>query len=318
LENPLNLLKIQLTHLIKFADTFIGIEVYIPVDVKFVKLNYSNDQFIDTLRKLQQRELKDVYLLPLDCQKVVEKIQHSMSAKSFYDPETTSEKRLESTEAAMMVVKQVINQLGVEPKAVKLLNTINSRAMSVLSEAPNLHLFFKRFKKNCSEEYLRALLTSYLMSLIIDKFTWKSDALKEKGALASILCDMMLEKEDIKAIRDWEKNGGELSERLRQHPIQIAENLRQKRNLIPSETLTIIELHHELPDGKGFPRGITATRFNHLTCIFILSQKFIEELFEEDFNFNKRLDIFQRLKMKYPSRSFEKSFDALVSVVDSQ
>ncbi|HXH76242.1 MAG TPA: hypothetical protein VNJ08_14825 [Bacteriovoracaceae bacterium] len=317
MDNASGLVKMPVTHLIKFADTFVGIEVHIFLNGRFVKLNYSDDQFIEILRKLQQKDLEDVYLQAADCKKVTDRIQESMSSKTFYDPKTTSEQRIESTEAAMKVVKQVITHLGPDTDTVKLLTTINNRAMSVLSESPTLFAFIKRYKKNCSEEFLRTTLTSYLMSLIIDKFTWKTDVLKEKGALASILCDMMLEKEDFKIIREYEKNGGELPERLRQHPIEVAESLRQKRNLIPSETLTIIELHHELPDGRGFPRNITATRFNHLACIFILSQKFIEELFEANFDFDKRLEIIQRLQKKYSSKSFEKSMDALIAVVDT-
>jgi hypothetical protein len=316
-ENPSGLIKMQVFNLLKFADDFAGIELHLPVDNRFVKLNYSSDQFIDILRKLQQKEVTNVYILPADCERLMEKVENSMSAKSFYDPSTIPEKKVENTEAALKIVKQVIAHLGPEEKSVKLLSTVNSRAISLLSESPTLHAFFKRFKKNCSEEFMRTMLTTYLMSLVIDKFPWKSDALKEKGALASLLCDMLLEKEDFKLIRDYEKTGlGDLPERIKQHPVEVAEQLRKKRNLIPGETLTIIELHHETPDGKGFPRGITASRFNHLACIFILCQRFIEELYEEEFNFEKRHEIIARLQEKFGAKSFEKSFSALVSVVD--
>jgi len=307
----------QVHHLIKFADNFAGIEIHIPVDNKFVKLNYSTDQFVEILRKLQQKEVAYVYIKSNDCQKIMDRVEESMSPKSFYDPSTVPEQRVENAEAALKIIKQVITQLGPEEKSVKLLNTVNSRALTLVSESPTLHAFFKRFKKNCSEEFMRTMLTSYLMSLVIDKFPWKSDALKEKGALASVLCDLLLDKGDFQKIKDYEKSGdGELSDRLRHHPVDVADQLRKKRNLIPSETLTIIELHHETPDGKGFPRGITASRFNHLSCIFILCQRFIEELYEENFNFEKRIEIIQRLESKYGAKSFEKSFQALLSVVD--
>jgi len=307
----------QVFNLLKFADAFAGIELHLPVDNRFVKLNYSSDQFIEILRKLQQKEVIYVYILHADSHRLMDKIQDSMSAKTFYDPATIVEQKVENTEAALRIVKQVINHLGPDEKSVKLLATVNHRALSILSESPTLHAFFKKFKKNCTEEFMRTMLTNYLMSLVIDKFPWKSDALKEKGALASLLCDMLLEKEDFKIIREFEKTGiGELSERLKQHPIEVAEQLRKKRSLIPGETLTIIELHHETPDGKGFPRGLTASRFNHLACIFILCQRFVEELYEENFNFEKRVEIIERLQAKYSAKSFEKSMSALVSVVN--
>lgn len=310
-------MKMQITHLIKFASDFSGIEVHINVSHKFIKLNYAQDQFVEILRKLQQKDVHEVYLLADDCKKILGQVQESMSSKSFYDPKTVDEKRVEATEAAMRVVKSVIQQIGPEPETVKLLTTINGRAMSLLSESPTLYSFIKRFKKNCSEEFLRSTLTSYVMSLMIDKFPWKSDTVKEKGALASILCDMMLEKEDFPLIKEWEKNGTELPEKVRRHPLDVVAHLSQKRNLIPAETLTIIEQHHELPDGKGFPVGINATRFNQLSCIFIISQQFIEMLFEENFDFTKRLDIIHELQGKYSSKNFERALDALIMVVDS-
>lgn len=317
MDNPFGLLKVQVHHLIKFADNFAGIEIHLPVDNKFVKLNYSTDQFVEILRKLQQKEVVYVYIKSTDSHKIMDRVEESMSPKSFYDPSTIPEQRVENSEAALKIIKQVITQLGPEEKSVKLLNTINTRALTLVSESPTLHAFFKRFKKNCSEEFMRTMLTSYLMSLVIDKFPWKSDALKEKGALASVLCDLLLDKNDFQKIKDYEKSGeGELSDRLKHHPVDVADQLRKKRNLIPSETLTIIELHHETPDGKGFPRGITASRFNHLSCIFILCQRFIEELYEENFNFEKRIEIINRLESKYGAKSFEKSFQALLSVVD--
>lgn len=103
-------------------------------------------------------------------------------------------------------------------ETVKLLTTINNRAIALINESPSIYSFVKRFKKNCSDEFLRSVLTSYIMALMIDQFLWKSDAVKEKAALASMLCDVLLEKEDFQILHQWEKEGGELPEHIRTHP----------------------------------------------------------------------------------------------------
>lgn len=311
------LVKMEIVHLIKFADKFAGIEVHLPVNGKFVKLNYSTDLFVDILRKLQQKEVHEVYVKEGDCRKILEQLTQSMSSQTFYDPKTVKEKKVEAVNAAMETVKGVINQLGVEPETVKLLKTINTRAMTLLSESPSIFAFIKEFKKNCSEEFLLSILTNYIMSLVIDKFPWKSDQVKEKGALASMMCDMILNKEDFAAMREWKKNGGDLPERLRRHPAEIADNLKRNRLLIPIETITIIEQHHELPDGRGFPHGITANRFNQLSAIFIVSQQFTENLHDSLYDFEKRGEIIGKIRSTYgQSKMFEKAIDALVSVVN--
>lgn len=311
------LVKMDVASLIKFADKFAGIEVHLPVSGKYVKLNYSSDHFVEILRKLQQKEVNDVYIKEDDCARIVEHIKQSMSAKSFYDPKTVQEKRVEQVSAAMETVKTVINQLGVEPETVKLLKTINTRAMSLLSESPSIFAFIKQFKKNCSEEFLLSILTNYIMSLMIDQFPWKSDQVKEKGALASIMCDMTLTKEDFGILREWRKSGGELPDKLKRHPADIAENLKKNKLLIPMETITIIEQHHELPDGKGFPHEISGNRFNQLSTIFIISQQFTERLHDSEYDYEKRLEIVEKIRAQYgSSKMFEKAIDALVKVID--
>jgi hypothetical protein len=311
------LVKMEIIHLIKFADKFAGIEVHLPVNGKFVKLNYSTENFIEILRKLQQKEVEEVYIKESDCTLLLETIKDSMSAKSFYDPKTVQEKKVEAVNAAMETVKGIINQLGVEAETVKLLKTINTRAMALLSESPSIFAFIREFKKNCSEEFLLAILTNYIMSLVIDKFPWKSDQVKEKGALASIMCDMTLSKSDFKVLRHWQENGGELPERIKRHPAEIAESLKKNRLLVPMETITIIEQHHELPDGKGFPHGIAGTRFNQLSAIFIVSQQFAERLHEMQYDYEQRLEIVSRIRKIYgSSKMFEKAIDALVLVVN--
>lgn len=310
------LLKMEIVYLIKFADKYAGIEVYIPVNGKPVKLNYPEDHFVDILRKLQQKEVKDVLIKESDCAKVLESINESMSAKNFYDPKTMEEERVEAVSAAMETVKSIINQLGVDSENIRLLKMINVRAMSLLSESPSLFAFIKQFKKNCSEEFLLSILTNYIMSLVIDKFPWRSDQVKEKGALASIMCDMKLSKDDFKELRNWQKNGGELSEKLKRHPSEMAETLKNNRLFIPLETITIIEQHHEVPDGSGFPFGLVSNRFNQLSSIFIVSQQFSEMLHDSGYDYEKRLDLVERIREKYgSSKMFDKALDALVLVI---
>lgn len=310
------LIRIPISQMVKFSDSFAGAEIHVSVGGKFVRLNYATDEFLEIIRKLQQKEVEMVYIRQSEVKKIMQEIQESLSAKQFYDPKTVPEEKVENLDESMKTVKNIIHQLGVDSETVTLLRLVNVRAMNILSESPGLYAFIKRFKKHCSDEFLRSVLTSYVMSLVIDKFPWKSESVKEKGALASLLCDILLEKEDFEILRKWEKEGGDLPDHIKNHSSELADKLRIKRDLIPSETITIIEQHHELPDGKGFPNGVNAQRFNQLSAIFIVSQRFIEELFEEKFDYEKRFDITSRLSKKFNTKSFEKAMDALIQVVN--
>jgi hypothetical protein len=313
--DPNNLVKIKITHLIKFAASFAGIEVHLFLNGKYIKMNYATDHFVDILRKLQQKDLEEVYINQQDCQKVLGEIQNGMSSKSFYDPKTTDEERMERAENSVEVVKNLINQLGVDKQTVDILKSVNQKTIGLLSESPSIFMFIKQFKKNCSEEFLRSVLTAYLTSLVIDKFPWKSSPVKEKAALASMLCDITLTKEDFAALKDHDLNGTPLSDKLKNHPFEVSKLLSTKKDIIPSETITIIEQHHEMPDGTGFPAQLELHRFNQLSSIFIVCQKFTENLFNENFDYNKRLEIFTRMQKVYAGRTFDKAMDALMLVV---
>lgn len=318
MENELdsaNLIKVKISHLIKFAASFAGVEVHVLLNGKFIKMNYSHDQFVDILRRLQQKELEEVHIRQEDCKRVLSEIQNSMSSKSFYDPKTTDEQRMETAEQSVEVVKNLINQMGVDKQTVDILKSVNQKTINMLNESPSIFMFIKQFKKNCSEEFLRSVLTGYLTSLVIDKFPWKSIPVKEKAALASMLCDITLTKEDFQALREHELNGTPLDDRIKNHPFEVSKLLAQKKDIIPSETITIIEQHHELPDGTGYPASIELHRFNQLSSIFIVSQKFTEHLFRENFDYTKRVDIISRMKKTYQGRTFDKAMDALLQVV---
>ena len=313
--NLKNLVRIKISQLIKFADSFCGIEVHIPVGGKYIRLNYANETFVEILRKLQQKEVEDVYVQAEDCTRILTQLQEALTAKQFYDPATMQEKKMESMDSSMQVVKEVISQMGVEKQTLELLKLINLRSLSIISESASIFTFVKRFKTNCSEEYMQTILISYLTSLVIDKFPWSSNQVKEKASLAAMLCDVTLQKDDFQALKDHAKLGTELSDRLRKHPTEIADMLRLKKELIPSETVTIIEQHHELPNGKGFPHGITSSRFNQLSTTFIVCHFFIEQLFESSFDYSTRHDIINKLRATYSCKNFDKAIDALLEVV---
>jgi len=313
---PTDLVKIKITHLIKFAASFSGIEVHVFVGGKFIKMNYVNDQFIDILRRLQQKEMEEVYIPPDDCKRILTEIQNSMSAKSFYDPKTTDEERIELADHTLEMMKNVINQMGVDKQVLDIIKSVNQKTMTMLQESPSIFMFIKQFKKNCSEEFLRSILTGYLTSLVIDKFPWKSTQVKEKAALASMLCDITLTKSDFEELQDHEQNGTPLRESLKNHPLDVTKLLTSRKDVIPSETITIIEQHHELPDGTGYPHGIDLSRFNQLASIFIVCQKFIDHLFLVKFDYNQRQNILIRMTLAYNGRSFDKAMSSLTSVVN--
>jgi HD-GYP domain-containing protein (c-di-GMP phosphodiesterase class II) len=129
------------------------------------------------------------------------------------------------------------------------------------------------------------------------------------------MCDMTLKAEDFAELKAWRTSGGALSSRLKNHPADIANRLKKEKLLIPIETITIIEQHHEFPDGSGFPYGISVNRFNQLSAIFIVCQQFTERLHDAKYDFDKRAEILKAIRERYSSKVFDKAVDGLALVL---
>lgn len=310
------LTPIPVIHLLKHPDLFKGIEVHVKISEKFVKLNFANDSFSVILEKLKAKGVIHVYVHEEDFSRVIAHFQNNLSSKSFYDPSTTEEQKAEVSEVAMTLAKDFIKTYGVNKEVIEVMRAANAKIQELLSNSPGLHAFVKRFKNNCTEEFLKINVTNFLAGMLIDQFPWKTPLIVQKTMLAGMMCDITLSPADFEAIKRFEKDATPLSEAIRKHPLTVSEILMRKRDLIPGETITIVEQHHERPDGLGFPHGITATRFNQLSAIFIVSQRFVDMLFENQFDYKKHPEMIQKLKAVYQGGPFDKAMDALINTVE--
>ncbi len=133
--------------------------------------------------------------------------------------------------------------------------------------------------------------------------------------LANYLCDSTLEKSDFEIKSKCGLEYTLLPDRIFHHPRKTAEQLRLHHQFIPTEVVLIVEQHHERPDGKGYPSGLTANRFNQLAAIFILCHEYIDRLAASDFDHSKNSEITKELRMIYAGGPFDKAMDALYDVV---
>ncbi len=310
-------IPVPIIHLLKHATLFDAIEIHVKVADKHVRLNFSEEPFQDILNKLLKKSVVHVYLDEEDFSQVLSKFQQSLSSKEFTDSKTSEELKANAAETAVMLARSFIKQYGANAQVLAVIKDGNQKIQDLLTSSPGLFNFIKRFKDNCSEEFLKISVTNFLAAMVIEQFPWKTPLIVEKTMLAGTFCDITLEVHDFDALHEWEERGTELPEHIKKHPLRAIELLAIKRDLIPQETLTIIEQHHERPDGKGFPHGITVTRFNQLASIFIVCQRFTDELFRNEFDYGKHAETVAKLQTIYHGGVFNKSMEALLKVVEA-
>lgn len=307
-------------------------DVYVKLsEAKIVKLTLKGEDVIDRLRNYQKKGVTHVYVNKIEYKKFLAELKQSVSQK-FFNPDSVIKKRsaeeiaseerkkVEALDMGFKAMKDAFfSNLGVDENVIGMAEEVSKQGLLLIKQKPNIFKFFKRFKENCSSELMNGMLVSYSTSIILDEFSWASEVIKSKASLASLLRDIILSPEEFEEIKNDSSPWNNLSKRALEHPVLISKllNNHAKMGIIPHEALLIIEQHHERPDGKGFPHGINYKRINQLAAIHIVADSFIQLLVKNNFDFQKKDQIFSELEEIYFQGSFRKAFSGLVKAINS-
>ncbi len=98
------------------------------------------------------------------------------------------------------------------------------------------------------------------------------------------------------------------------HPVKASDFVKKSKS-IPHDVDRLIMESHELPSGKGFPRGLTSSQISPLSCVLILSNLLAREFlrFETAFSTVEYLEFLNR-KHGLDQGQFKKVYDAALSI----
>jgi len=312
--NP-NFCPVPVIHLLKHEALFSGIEIHVKIAEKFVRLNFAEEPYKEILEKLQKKSVDHVYITDKDFSYILDQFNESLLNGNIAEDTFNEEIRANTADTLFNMSREFIKHHGVSAELVGSMTEASQTIQTLIKKADGLSAFLRKFEKDCSEEFLKINVTTFLTTAVINQFPWKSQQIIEKTMLAAMFCDITLSPKDFSEIVNYEAMGGELSIELKRHPLAAINLLAHKLDTIPQETLTIIEQHHEKPDGSGFPNGIDISRFNQLSAIFIVCQRFADELFAHEFNTARHYDSIQLLRDNFQGAVFSRALDALVEVV---
>lgn len=147
---------------------------------------------------------------------------------------------------------------------------------------------FKQLKISDPNSYMLSHidLLINITSGISHAMDWGSEQTLEKFVFAAYLHDISLgdthELAQIKFVSEFEQNP-EINEDVKKiikfHPI-ASKKLMEYKSDIPADVQTIIEMHHEMPDGSGFPYGYDHKRITPLASIFIVAHLLTDYILE--------------------------------------
>ena len=319
--------KIKIEALLLYGSGF-EIEIYIKLaKAKLLKISHRDEDATGVLKKYQDRGLEEVYLPPEDFNLFTTTVRKMLIDKisaetSEDDPDTPlSDEKIETKaknlNAAHDVVKTIFASGNMTDENKELAKILTDETIKMVKRT-NIFERFNQFKKTCSNEYLHIVLVCYVCNNMIDTFTWGNDQIKQKVTLAALVCDVNLSPEEFDLLIEAKGDKDKLTKKILFHPIETAQLLAQESKFFSTETLAIVEQHHEQPNGSGFPKGLDYTRISPLTAVYIIANYFIERMFdksydenETDWNKEKLQQILVQIKNKFYSGNFRKAYESI-------
>jgi response regulator RpfG family c-di-GMP phosphodiesterase len=310
--------RVKIVYFLRFNKVLCDVYIKLGSD-KFVKIiNKDHIYTKEDIDKYIKKNQKHLYILQQDFDKFtseyittpfLEFIQ-DMDAK--FSPE-------DSLVRIHAVLEDLVHSVGIDKVVLTLANEYVSSVDKIASDDKKLGKLL--FKMRSTEGYLydHSYMTACMASFILNKLSWGSQEHIEKVCQAAIFHDIALSEQEHALITDIDGEHAKLLDRVAQRKVKLhgqdAADLLKNTPAYSSDLENILQTHHELPNGKGFPKGFGSKQIGPLACVFILAHEFVKQLYLVNFDESAHKDILVHLFNNYNSGNFKDAFDALHSTL---
>ncbi len=308
--------RIPCDFILKYGEK-IPCDIYLRLsETKIVKLSHKDD-ITSMLKKYQAKGVKEVYANREQFIEFIEFVKKSSKANRFFDysPDKSAVTMANRFNQGFKLVQESMVQFGVDANSIALAKNISKSSYKVMQSVPNIFSFFKELATECECEFMRVILIGYTACCMLENFSWQSISIKEKIFLASFLCELTLDKNNLEMLAQWERGElqkSKLSAKVLDHPKTILKLLSHGgQRSLGKDILTIVEHHHEKPDKLGFPYGLGPDRMTPLTCIYIVARHFALLIEKHGFQDSKRSEILYQIEQRYSIGNYKKAAAAL-------
>ncbi len=256
--------------LLKAMDTAFC-DIYLKLsEQKYLKVfNKKTEVAKEDIEKYQNKGIEKLYIERESIELFVSDIANHIQT-IFLDENLPEEQK---TINVFDIVQNTIVSLGLSKSVIKVAAKSVEQTLDLMGSLEDLTSFYNRLFQH-SDSFLtkHSIALSYVSAGLLSKTKWDSHESRVKISLASFLHDFSIDNMRI------DERGVDLNpfeeKAFDSHAHDAAEVLSEVPE-IPEDVNSIIRDHHELPDGTGFPRGLTGTNIKPLVSVFILSHEVV-------------------------------------------
>lgn len=208
-----------------------------------------------------------------------------------------------------------LNDIGISNLQIEKVNEmIEETINSLLKNASSKDQFIK-LCDNGGFVIGHSMLTMYIAGRISKETNLNFAPTMKKICAAAFYHDFSLFELDVQheQMQLNEIKDEALLKQIIEHPASSSHFLPDNMEVV-EDTRKIIMEHHEMPNGEGYPKKLTATQISPLSCLFILSQQITFCLIRNNFSEERLKDFIKNSESTFNQGNFSKFFNAAKTI----
>lgn len=308
------------------SDVFLKLNI-VPCDV-FLKIN--EDKFIKVINKKEIFELALIQKLILKgvmsfyvnrselssySNSVVSSLTSILKVKKLKKDNEIMKSQLNSK--AIDLLKNNLIKCGFSDVLLEATDEVVDLQLELIKSSKELTEFIEKFQLFRKSAADHSRIINYIMVAILKDLTWDSESTLNKMCLASLLHDVTLPDSFYKKlikddqIEELSKEDQDIYYRHPEESAHLAKNFDKIANGIDQFILE----HHELPNGKGFPRRLTYNHIHPLSAVLHISDLVADLLIENNFELEKVKVLLLSNRDFYLRGFYRKPFEAILRIL---
>lgn len=302
LQKPFNneeLRKILLSIIEKLDNSVVAEQEYIPVSLstllrlseikrplylqmnekKYVKvLNAGTPFSYEEVDRFTSKNISHLYVHKDDMGPLLNEFRENVFTEMYFQSlKEKSTEALKISKSTVELIQLAAKSLHWSEEIISMGNDNVRMIQNVVSSVNDIGNVFDWFETDQHDLGVSTgVMLSYFLVALAKELGMTNQRQVEVLTMASFFHDMMLNEYQIRNQEQFIKgmnlginiNKNDL-EKIKNHPLE-ARSVLMNWDQCPVDLLDIVEQHHELPDGSGFPKGLRSDQLHSLSGIFIV------------------------------------------------
>ena len=248
---------------------------------KFIKVISKNESYPQhIIKELVGRNVRELYVEKTSYIRFLEESMESAGMLMF-QKECSPVKIFQIQISSLDLIHQYVKNIGVSHTVIDLVDKVIDATEENIGAFESFYDIFYMFPFEERDVVEKSILILYVCEMIVRSLKWNSEIARRQLGLASIIHDCFVEDKVLTNIssldsEEFKRLPSSMKKKFQEHPIRAASLAEQFGGFSNVEFL--IEEHHELPGGTGFPQKKKANRISGVSCAFIMAVNFVNEM----------------------------------------